>query len=97
MVKNPLANAGEMGSIPDLERTHILGTSKAHAPQLLSLCSRAWETQLVSPHATGPGAHAPQQEKPPQGEARAPQLESSSHTLKRRKTCAAMKTQHSQK
>ena len=23
MVKNPLANAGDMGSIPDLERSHM--------------------------------------------------------------------------
>ena len=59
MVKNPLAHAGEMGSVPDLERTHMLGTSKAHAPQLLSPCSRAWETQILSPHATSTGAHMP--------------------------------------
>ena len=47
-------------------------------PQLLSLHSRAREPQLLSPHATttearAPKAHAPQQEKPPQREARAPQ------------------------
>ena len=43
----------------------------AHAPQLLSLCSRACQPQLLSPHATtaetrAPRARAPQQEKPPQ-------------------------------
>ena len=48
------------------------------APQLLSLRSRAREPQLLSPHATTteaqvPRAHAPQQEKPLQCEARAPQ------------------------
>ena len=48
----------------------------AHEPQLLSLCSRAREPQLLSPRATTteahvPRAHAPQQEKPPQWEARA--------------------------
>ena len=26
-------------------------SSKAHVPQLLSLCSGAWELQLLSPHA----------------------------------------------
>ena len=45
--------------------------TKAHAPQLLSLCSRARKPQLLSLHATttearAPRAHAPQQEKPPQ-------------------------------
>ena len=42
-------------------------SSSARGPQLLSLCSRA---------------RALQQEKPPQGEACAPQLESSPHSLK---------------
>ena len=47
-------------------------------PQLLSLCSRAREPQLMSPRDTtteacAPRAGAPQQEKPPQWEARAPQ------------------------
>ena len=32
------------------------------APQLLSLCSGAWEPQLQKPEH--PKAHAPQQEKP---------------------------------
>ena len=50
----------------------------AHVPQLLSLCSRAHELQLLSPRATtteapAPRARAPQQEKPLQWEARAPQ------------------------
>ena len=52
----------------------------AHAPQLLSLRSRACEVHLLSPRATttkarAPRASAPQQEKPPQWEARPPQLE----------------------
>ena len=46
--------------------------------KLLSLCSRACAPQLLSPCATttearAPGARAPQQEKPLQWEARAPQ------------------------
>ena len=47
------------------------GAARAHAPQLLNLCSRAHEPQLLSPHATAtearmPRARALQQEKPPQ-------------------------------
>ena len=43
----------------------------AHAPQLLSLRSRAHEPRLLSPHATTteartPRAQALKQEKPPQ-------------------------------
>ena len=46
-------------------------TKPIHAPQLLSLCSRAREPQLLSPHATTTEAHVPracalQQEKLPQ-------------------------------
>ena len=47
------------------------GATKACVPQLLSLCSRAREPQLLSPRATtteacAPRARALQQEKPPQ-------------------------------
>ena len=41
VVKNLAANAGDKGSIPDLGRSHML----------LSLCSRAGETRLLSPYA----------------------------------------------
>ena len=53
--------------------------TKAHAPPLLSLYSRAHRPQLLSPHAATAKAHAPracaplQQEKPPQQEALAQQ------------------------
>ena len=71
MVKNPPANAGDMGSIPGLGRSHMPRSNKARVPQLLSLRSRAREPQLLGPCATttedlAPRAHAPQQEKPPQ-------------------------------
>ena len=46
---------------------------EAVKPQLLSLCSRAQEPQLLKP--TQPRAYARRQEKPPQREAHAPQLE----------------------
>ena len=55
------------------------GATKHTAPQLLSLHSRAREPQLLGPRATTtearvPRARAPQQEKPLQWEAHAPQL-----------------------
>ena len=55
------------------------GATKPHVPQLLSLCSRAWE--LLSPCTTAlkpthPRAHALRQEKPLQWEPHALQLES---------------------
>ena len=80
MVKNPPANAGDMGSSPGPGRSHMPQSSEAHAPQLLSLRSRACEPQLLSLSATttearAPRAHALQQEKPPQWEARTLQLE----------------------
>ena len=52
-------------------------------PQLLSLHFRAHEPQLLSSYTASTEAHiacAPQQEKPPQGEAHAPQLEKSPHS-----------------
>ena len=43
------ANAGDPGLIPDLGRSHVPSSNKAGALQLLSLCSRAWEQQRLSP------------------------------------------------
>ena len=40
-IGNPPANAEDMGSIPGLERSHMLWGTQACTPQLLSLCSRA--------------------------------------------------------
>ena len=67
-----------MGSSPGPGGSHMPRSNEARAPQLLSLRSRAREPQLLSPHATtteacAPRARAPQQEKPPQCKARAPQ------------------------
>ena len=67
-----LSGAGDMGSIPDPGRSHV-PRKEAHGPQLPSLCSRAWEPQLLEPKC--PRARAPQQEKLLQWEAHAPQLE----------------------
>ena len=71
VVKNSPANAGDMDSIPGPGRSHMPWSNKARVPQLLSLCSRAHEPQLLSLHAAttearAPRVCAPQQEKPPQ-------------------------------
>ena len=78
VVENLPANAGNTGSSPGPGRFHMTRSNEAHAPQQLSLGSRAHEPQLLSPWATtteacSPRASAPQQEKPPQWEARTPQ------------------------
>ena len=78
VVKNPPAGAGDTGSSPGPVRSHMLQSNEARAPQLLILCSRACKPQLLSPCATtteacAPRARAPQQEKSPHWEARAPQ------------------------
>lgn len=57
--------------------------TKVHAPQLLK--------------ATSPRAGMPLQEKPPQREARAPELERSLASTTRERLHAATKTQYSQK
>ena len=101
LVKNLPANAGETDSIPGRGRSHIPWSSWDREPHLLSLCSRAWEPQLLSPRATATEACTLQslclqQEKPLQWEARAVQLETSPRSPQR-KACTAVKTQHSQK
>ena len=59
VVKNLPANAGDAGSNPGPGRSHMLRNNKARAPQLLRLCSRAYEPQLLSPRATTTEAHMP--------------------------------------
>ena len=49
MVKNPPANAGDMGSIPGLGRSHMLRSNQARVPQLLSLYSRAHKLTTTEP------------------------------------------------
>ena len=51
VVKNTPISAGDTCSIPDLERSHMLQRKYYHVLQLLSLFSRAWEPQLLSPCA----------------------------------------------
>ena len=54
-----LPKAGNMDLIPGLGRCHRPWSSKARAPQLLGLCSGAWEPQLLSPRAPTTEAHTP--------------------------------------
>ena len=67
VVKNLPVNAGDLGP----GRSHLLWRNQARAPQTLSLLrSRAWEPQLLSPHAATAEARVPkacalQQEKLP--------------------------------
>ena len=84
VLRNRPANEGDTGLIPGLGRFHMPRGNKAQAPQLLK--------------PLHPRARAQQQEKPPQGEARSPQLDSNPLlTAARESPCTATKTQHSPK
>ena len=89
VVRNLPASAGDMNSIPDLGRFHMPWSNKAWGPQLLSLCFSAWEPQLLKTKC--PKAHALQQEKLPQREVQAPQLESSLHLMQLEKSRSSNK------
>ena len=52
VIKNQPANAGDTGSVPDLGRSHVPQSNEARVLRLLSLSSRAWKPQLLSPHTT---------------------------------------------
>ena len=60
VVKNPPANAGDMGLIPDLGRSHMPQSNQARAPQLLKPTHpRAHVPQLLSPCAATTEARMP--------------------------------------
>ena len=59
VVKNPPDNAEDTGSICHPGRSHLPRSNQACVPQLLSLCSRAQEPQLLSPRATVTEAQVP--------------------------------------
>ena len=62
-VKNPPAGVGVVGSSPGPGRSPMPWSNQAHARQLLSQCSRPWESsQLRKPML--PRVYALQQEKP---------------------------------
>ena len=70
VVENPPANAGYTGSSPGPGRSHRPQSNKARAPQILSLCSRAREPQLLSPHAATTEARTPRAHAPDKGSPR---------------------------
>ena len=78
VVKNLPAVAGDTDLIPGPGRPSMSWSNEAHVPQLLSLCSRAREPQLLKPEC--PRALAQQQERP------TPWLESSPHSPELEKT-----------
>ena len=94
VVENWPANAGDVGSIPDPGRSHMLQSNKAHGPQLFSLCSRAREPQLLKCPCLEPVLHnkrSHRNEKPVHRNwSVGPAL------YNQRKACLAAKTQHSQ-
>ena len=63
VVKKSRATAEDTGLIPDPRKPHTPWSNLTHPLQLLTLCSRAWEPQLLKPACSR--ACAPQ-EKPPQ-------------------------------
>ena len=73
--RNLPASAGDMGSISGPGRFHMPWANRAHEPQLLSQHTATAPTEDQAPRA-----HVPQQEKPPQWEAQATQLERSPHS-----------------
>ena len=75
VVKNSPANAGDMDLIPVQEDHSRHGVTKLVSHQLLSLGSRAGQSQLLK--LVCPRACAPQEEKPSQYKAHTLQLESS--------------------
>ena len=77
VVKNP-ASAGDKGSISDPGRSHKPRSNKARGQRLLSLCSRAQEPQLRSPHACNDWSLCAQQT--PHWEACTPRRQSSRYS-----------------
>ena len=64
VVENPPSNAGDTGWSPGPGRSHMPRINKARMPQLLSLCSRVREPQLLKPACLEPVLRI--KEKPPQ-------------------------------
>ena len=91
VVRNLPASAGNIDSIAGLERSHMLRSNEAHAPQLLNPCATALEAytrqSLCSTTREGTAIRSPHTTAREQ-----PLL-----TATRESPCTAMKTQHSQR
>ena len=86
--------------VPGLGGFCMPWSSWACAPQLLRLCFRAPEPQLLSPQLLKParsGASGPQWDRPPQWEACMPQLEGGPALCNWRKDWAVVRAWYSQK
>ena len=99
--KNSPANAGDTGLSPGSGRFHMLWSNQTRV-QLLDLCSRAHELQLLNPRATTTEACMPQSLCSAVGEAttmRSPWPSTREQTLlsTARESPCAMKTQWNQK
>ena len=57
MVKSLPTNSGDMDFNPGPGRSHMRQSDQTCAPQLLKLCSRAGELQLLSPSAAATEAY----------------------------------------
>ena len=89
------ANAGDTGSSPGLGHSHVPRSKEAHAPQLLSLRSRAREPQLLKPTCLEPvlcNKRSHRNEKPVHRNEEWPPLAATRESPR-----AATKTQSSQK
>ena len=102
VVKNPPANAGDTGSSPVWEDPACRGATKpVHhnywACALEPASHNFWSPRSTTTEACAPRACAPQQEKPLQWEAFAPQPRAAPLAATRESPHTATKTQHSQK
>ena len=89
VVKNPPANAGDMGLIPGPGRFHVPWSNWACTPQLLSPHAVTTEAQGLKPVLCNKRRHCNEKSAHSNEEVCSPQLGKS--------PCAAKKTQHSQK
>ena len=82
---SPAVSAGDMGLISGLGGCHMPQSNSAHAPQRLSLCSRARELQQQRPQTTTAEACVPQSLRSAMREATAM---SSLHTARKISPCS---------
>ena len=97
VVKNLQANAGDLGSIPSLGRSHMPRSKETHAPQLLNRCSRDQESQLLNLRAAGLEPILCNKRHPSKRHPHTASREQPLSATTKEKACAAMKTQSSQK
>ena len=102
MIKNLPSNAGDTDLITGLGRSHMWWSNLACASQLLKLCSKAREPQLLSPHAAATETRVSYSPCSTTREATAMRnlstaAKSSPWSLQLEKARVKMKTQHSPK